>query len=61
MRAENTARVNAFFWSTVAPELVDLVLRPLKVGPPLLLPEHGDDAVWPSLSSSVTFCFILFL
>ncbi|XP_044464381.1 aberrant root formation protein 4 isoform X2 [Mangifera indica] len=39
--AENLASANALFWPPVVLELVDLVLRPQKGGPPLL-PEHGD-------------------
>ncbi|KAJ0090255.1 hypothetical protein Patl1_12539 [Pistacia atlantica] len=39
--AENIACAHALFWPAVVLELVDLVLRPQKGGPPLL-PEHGD-------------------
>ncbi|XP_031279613.1 aberrant root formation protein 4 isoform X1 [Pistacia vera] len=39
--AENIACADALFWPAVVLELVDLVLRPQKGGPPLL-PEHGD-------------------
>ncbi|KAK6912547.1 YAP-binding/ALF4/Glomulin [Dillenia turbinata] len=44
VRNENEAPQNSNFWSSSVLELVELVLRPHKGGPPAL-PEHGDEVL----------------